>query len=138
MALDFPNSMMRGIKTDMIENEAQLRGMIDCLVARHTPPLPRSLILYIDLEGVNLSREGTATIITILIDIEVFERRSCLTDLLAHGALWTLNRLDTPHGHVWLRICRGVDYLCDIRHIGGHKQDSNRSHHAFDCSSWLT
>jgi hypothetical protein len=50
--LDFPDSTMKGTKTDTIETEEQLRDLIDYIAARHAPPLPRSPILYIDLEGV--------------------------------------------------------------------------------------
>ncbi|KAJ4330882.1 hypothetical protein N0V87_009613 [Didymella glomerata] len=78
---------MKGIRTGIIETEEQLRDLIDYIVARHAPSLLRSPILYIDLEGVNLSREDTAAILTILIDIGMSERRVCLIDLLALGAL---------------------------------------------------
>lgn len=59
---------------------------MDYLIAYHTPPLPHSPILCINLEGVNLSRRGTATIITFLINVEASKQRVCLIDLHVLGA----------------------------------------------------
>jgi exonuclease 3'-5' domain-containing protein 1 len=74
--------MTKGIKTDIIETEDQLRDLVDYLVANHAPPLTCSSILYIDLEGVNLGREGSVTVLTLLIDPGISERHVWLQTFL--------------------------------------------------------
>lgn len=81
--LKFPTSTMKRTKTDMFQGEEQLRDVIDCFVAHHAPFLSRSPIFYVVLEGLNLSRKGTATKLTMLVDIEIPERHIRLIDLLA-------------------------------------------------------
>ena len=54
---------MKDIKTEIINTMEQVGDLIEWLILRHTPPT-----MYIDLEGVNLCREGSISILTLLID----------------------------------------------------------------------
>lgn len=57
-------SSMRDIKTEIIDTTAQIRDLVDWLVFRHSPPVPDSPTIYIDLEGVDLCRDGSISILT--------------------------------------------------------------------------
>ncbi|KAH6714495.1 hypothetical protein BKA61DRAFT_643391 [Leptodontidium sp. MPI-SDFR-AT-0119] len=59
---------MREIKTEIINTTKQVGDLVDWLILRHSPPEPYELTMYIDLEGVNLCREGSLSILTLLID----------------------------------------------------------------------
>ncbi|ESZ93891.1 hypothetical protein SBOR_5712 [Sclerotinia borealis F-4128] len=59
---------MRNIKTEIINTAKQIGDLVDCLVLCHASPKPYEPIMYIDLEGVNLCREGSLSILTLLID----------------------------------------------------------------------
>ncbi len=70
---------MKDIKTDIINTTKQIGDLVDWLVA---PPFQYSPTMYIDLEGVNLCREGYVSILTLLIDTdEIPTRRVYLIDV---------------------------------------------------------
>ncbi|KAK3173815.1 hypothetical protein OEA41_007147 [Lepraria neglecta] len=77
---------MRDIKTEIINTTKQIGDLVDWLVFRYAPPVPYSLTMYIDLEGVNLCREGSISILTLLIDTGIPTRRVCLIDMHVLGA----------------------------------------------------
>ena len=77
---------MKDIKTDIINTTKQIGDLVDWLVFYHPPPVPTSPIMYIDLEGVDLCREGTISILTLLINTETPTRRVCLIDVHVLGA----------------------------------------------------
>ena len=62
---------MKDIKTDIIDTTKQIGHLVDRLVFYHAPPVPTSPTMYIDLEGVDLCREGTISILTLLVDTGV-------------------------------------------------------------------
>jgi hypothetical protein len=59
---------MKDIKTEIIDTTKQVGDLVDWLILRHSPPEPYEPTTYIDLEGVNLCREGSLSILTLLID----------------------------------------------------------------------
>ncbi|KAI6779326.1 uncharacterized protein J7T54_000424 [Emericellopsis cladophorae] len=59
---------MGEIKTEIINAAKQIGDLVDSLILRHAPAKPLEPTMYIDLEGVNLCREGTLSIFTLLID----------------------------------------------------------------------
>ena len=63
-------SIMKDIKTDTINTTKQIGDLVDRLVFYHAPPTPTSPTMYIDLEGVDLCREGSISILTILVNTE--------------------------------------------------------------------
>ena len=74
---------MKDIKTDIINTTKQIGDLVDWLVA---PPFQYSPTMYIDLEGVNLCREGSVSILTLLIDTdEIPTRRVYLIDVHVLG-----------------------------------------------------
>ena len=74
---------MKDIKTDIINTTKQIGDLVDWLVA---PPIQYSPTMYIDLEGVNLCREGSVSILTLLIDTdEIPTRRVYLIDVHVLG-----------------------------------------------------
>ena len=77
---------MKDIKTEIINTTKQIGNLVDRLVSPHAPPVPSSPTLYIDLEGVNLCREGSVSIVTLLIDTEIPNRRVYLIDVHVLGA----------------------------------------------------
>ena len=77
---------MEDIKTDIINTTEEIGELVDWLVLRHVPPIPSSPTMYIDLEGVNLCREGSLSILTLLIDTGISTRRVCLIDVQVLGA----------------------------------------------------
>ena len=81
-----PNLNMRDIKVEIINTKEQIGDLVDWLVCCHAPPVPYSPVMYIDLEGVNLSREGSLSILTLLIDTRIPTRRVCLFDVHSLGA----------------------------------------------------
>ncbi|KAL8833171.1 MAG: hypothetical protein Q9170_004452, partial [Blastenia crenularia] len=72
---------MRDIKVDVINTAEQISDLVDWLVFRHAPPVPHSPTMYIDLEGVNLCREGSISILTLMIDTGTPTNRVCLIDV---------------------------------------------------------
>ena len=77
---------MKDIKTDIINTTKEIGDLVDWLVLRHAPPVPYSPTMYIDLEGVNLCREGSLSILTLLIDTGIPTRRVYLIDVHVLGA----------------------------------------------------
>lgn len=72
---------MKDIRAEIINSTKQVRDLVDWLVFRHEPPIPYSPTMYIDLEGVKLSREGSISIFTLLIDTGIPVMRVCLIDV---------------------------------------------------------
>ena len=62
---------MENIKVDVIDTTKQIGDLVDRLVLYHAPPVPTSPAMYIDLEGVDLCREGTISILTLLVNTGV-------------------------------------------------------------------
>ena len=62
---------MKDIKTDIINTTKQIGDLVDRFVFYHASPVPTSPAMYIDLEGVDLCREGTISILTLLVNTGV-------------------------------------------------------------------
>ncbi|KAF9694064.1 hypothetical protein EKO04_008075 [Ascochyta lentis] len=77
---------MNDTRADIIETVDQVHNLVDYIVSQYVPPLCHLPILYVDLEGVNLCREGSASIPTLLIDFDGPARRVCLIDIHLLGA----------------------------------------------------
>lgn len=77
---------MKDIKTEVINTTEQIGDLVDWLIVRHAPPVPSSPTMYIDLEGINLCREGSVSILTLLIDTDTSTGRVCLIDVHTLGA----------------------------------------------------
>ncbi|KAH8710118.1 hypothetical protein GQ44DRAFT_714672 [Phaeosphaeriaceae sp. PMI808] len=77
---------MKGVKTEIITTTEQVADLVDWLVLCHAPPVPHSPTIYLDLEGVNLCREGSISILTLLIDTGIPTGRVCLIDVHTLGA----------------------------------------------------
>ncbi|KAI1515914.1 3'-5' exonuclease [Pyrenophora tritici-repentis] len=77
---------MKHIRTEIIDMTEQIGDLVDELVACHAPPIPFSPTMYIDLEGVNLCREGSVLIFTLLIDTVMPPGRVYLIDVHTLGA----------------------------------------------------
>lgn len=77
---------MKDIKTEIINTTKQIGDLVDWLVIRHAPPVPYSPTMYLDLEGVDLCREGSLSILTLLIDTGIPIGRVCLIDVHVLGA----------------------------------------------------
>jgi len=52
----------------VIDTTKQISDLVDWLHFRHAPPEPMEPTMYIDLEGVKLSRNGSLSILTLLVD----------------------------------------------------------------------
>jgi len=76
---------MRGIRTEVINTTKQIGDLVDWLILRHAPPEPYEPTMYIDLEGVDLCREGSLSILTLLIDTGIPTMRVCLIDVHSLG-----------------------------------------------------
>jgi len=72
---------MKDIKTEIINTIEQIGDLVDWLIFRHAPPVLYSPTMYIDLEGVDLCREGSISILTLLIDTGIPTGRVCLIDM---------------------------------------------------------
>jgi exonuclease 3'-5' domain-containing protein 1 len=77
---------MKDIRTEILDTTEQIRDLVDWLLFRHAPPGPDSPTMYIDLEGVNLCRDGSISIFTLLIDTGIPTGRACLIDVHKLGA----------------------------------------------------
>ena len=75
---------MKGINAEIIDTTEQIGDLVDWLIFRHKSSGPHSPIMYIDLEGTNLCREGSVSILTLLIGTPT--RRVCLIDVHTLGA----------------------------------------------------
>jgi exonuclease 3'-5' domain-containing protein 1 len=67
---------MKDIKTEIIDTKEQISDLVD----QYSPTM------YIDLEGVELCREGSLSILTLLIDTGIPTGRVCLIDVHTLGA----------------------------------------------------
>ena len=76
---------MRDIEIEIINTPEQIGELVDRLVLRHAPPVLSSPTIYIDLEGVDLCREGSVSILTLLIDTGIPTGRGCLIDVYTLG-----------------------------------------------------
>ncbi|KAK4900035.1 hypothetical protein LTR27_002798 [Elasticomyces elasticus] len=70
----------------LVNTTKQIGDLVDWLVVRHTPPTPSTPTMYIDLEGVQLSRDGTLSILTLLVDEGTAEKQVYLVDVHTLGA----------------------------------------------------
>ncbi|KAF2844683.1 hypothetical protein T440DRAFT_409643 [Plenodomus tracheiphilus IPT5] len=77
---------MKGIITEILNTPKQIGNLVDLLILRYTPPELYSPTIYIDLEGVDLCREGSLSILTLLIDTDFPTRRVYLIDIHTLGA----------------------------------------------------
>jgi len=77
---------MEDVKTEIINTTKQIGDLVDWLILRHAPPEPYEPTMYIDLEGVNLCREGSLSILTLLIDTGIPTTRVCLIDVHLLGS----------------------------------------------------
>jgi exonuclease 3'-5' domain-containing protein 1 len=80
------SSMKNAIEIEVINTAEQIGGLVDWLVFRHAPPVPYSPTIYIDPERIDLCREGSLSIITLLIDTGIPTRRAYLVDVHILGA----------------------------------------------------
>ncbi|CAN9090525.1 unnamed protein product [Alternaria alternata] len=76
---------MEDIETEIINTTERIGDLVDWLVFRHDR-LQYSPTMYIDLEGVNLCREGSISILTLLIHTGNAIRRVYLIDVHTLGA----------------------------------------------------
>ena len=80
-----PKLKMRNTKIEIINTTGQIGDLVDWLVFRHAQPEQYSPTMYIDLEGVDLCREGSLSILTLMIDTGIPTRRVCLFDVHSLG-----------------------------------------------------
>lgn len=78
---------MTDIKTEIINTTKQVSDLVDWLILRHAQPELYEPTMYIDLEGVNLCREGSLSIFILLIDTGIPTKRVCLIDVYRLGSL---------------------------------------------------
>jgi exonuclease 3'-5' domain-containing protein 1 len=78
--------MKNALEINVVNTTEQIGSLVDWLVFRHAPPVPYSPTMYIDLEGVDLCREGSLSIFTLLIDTGIPTRRVHLIDVHILGA----------------------------------------------------
>lgn len=76
---------MRDIETKIINTVEQIGDVVDWLVLVPENPFSYSPSMYIDLEGINLCREGSLSIFTLMADVGT--RRVYLFDVHSLGAL---------------------------------------------------
>ncbi|KAK5683856.1 hypothetical protein LTS10_003719 [Elasticomyces elasticus] len=77
---------MSAPKMAVVNTTKEIANLADWLVSRHTPPVPSTPTMYIDLEGVQLSRDGTLSILTLLVDEGTAEKQVYLIDIHSLGA----------------------------------------------------
>jgi exonuclease 3'-5' domain-containing protein 1 len=77
---------MEGVGAEIIDTPKQVGALADWLVFCHADTVPYSPIMYLDLEGVNLCRHGSISILTFLVNTGATSRRVCLIDVHALGA----------------------------------------------------
>ncbi|GAB7345059.1 hypothetical protein MBLNU457_3471t1 [Dothideomycetes sp. NU457] len=66
---------MANVKTEVVDTTKQISDLVDWLCLCHAQPELRKPNIYIDLEGVKLSRHGTLSILTLLINTVIEIRR---------------------------------------------------------------
>jgi exonuclease 3'-5' domain-containing protein 1 len=77
---------MKSIDSEIVNTTAQVSKLVDWLVLRHAPPTPFSPTMYLDLEGINLCRHGSISVLTLLIDTGTPTRHVYLIDVHTLGA----------------------------------------------------
>jgi exonuclease 3'-5' domain-containing protein 1 len=77
---------MKDVEAEIIDTSEQVGALVDWLVFRHAPPAPHSPTMYLDLEGVDLCRHGSISILTLLINTGATVGRVCLIDVHTLGA----------------------------------------------------
>ncbi|TAQ88894.1 hypothetical protein B7494_g2777 [Chlorociboria aeruginascens] len=77
---------MRDIQTEIINTTKQIGDLVDWLILRHSPPEPFEPTMYIDLEGVDLCREGSLSILTLLLETGTPTTRVHLIDVHLLGS----------------------------------------------------
>lgn len=78
--------MKNALELNVINTTEQIGSLVDWLVFHHARPAPYSPTMYIDLEGIDLCREGSLSILTLLIDTGTPTRRVHLIDVHILGA----------------------------------------------------
>lgn len=76
----------RIMKPEIIDTTEQISDLVDWLVICHAELVLPAPIIYVDLEGVDLCREGSISILTLLLNTNVPTRRTCLIDVSTLGA----------------------------------------------------
>ncbi|KAH8588252.1 ribonuclease H-like domain-containing protein [Bisporella sp. PMI_857] len=77
---------MRDITIEIINTTKQIGDLVDWLILRHASPELYKPTMYIDLEGIDLCREGSLSILTLLIDTGIPTIRVCLVDVYSLGS----------------------------------------------------
>jgi exonuclease 3'-5' domain-containing protein 1 len=78
---------MQHIASTTVDNAAHISALVNYLVAVHPPlSVPCSPVMYMDLEGINLSREGSVSIITLLVKSPYLKEHTFLIDVHTLGA----------------------------------------------------
>lgn len=77
---------MKNIKAKIIDTTEQIGDLVDWLILIHESADRYSPAIYIDLEGVNLCREGSISILTLLIDVGTSTTYVYLIDVHTLGA----------------------------------------------------
>lgn len=79
---------MKTTETKIIDTADQMKLLVDWLLVRHGPPAEASIssTMYIDLEGINLCRKGTISILTLLVEPDTSTKRVYLIDVHTLGA----------------------------------------------------
>jgi exonuclease 3'-5' domain-containing protein 1 len=78
-------AIMDFIKAETIDTTEEIKNLVDWLVFCHAPPVLHAPTMYVDLEGVNLGREDSLSILTLLIDTGLSASRVCLIDVHTLG-----------------------------------------------------
>lgn len=77
---------MTNIKSEIVNTTGQISDLVDWLIFHHASQVLYKPSIYIDLEGVDLCREGRLSIFTLLIDTGISTTRVCLIDVQSLGA----------------------------------------------------
>lgn len=77
---------MENDKTAVISTAEKISILVDWLVRLHEPPAQDEPVMYISLEGIDLCREGSISIVTLLIHLGTSIQRVCVIDVHTLGA----------------------------------------------------
>jgi exonuclease 3'-5' domain-containing protein 1 len=78
---------MKSLAHEIIDSPTRIGEIVDWLLAHHASLNPARPIMYLDLEGVNLCRHGSISLLTLLLDSGVAgTSRVCLIDVHVLGA----------------------------------------------------
>ncbi|KAF2972014.1 hypothetical protein GQX73_g1637 [Xylaria multiplex] len=78
--------MKNNLEIEIINKKERIASLVDWLVLRHAQASIYSPTMYIDLEGVDLCRDGSLSILTLLADTGIPTRRVYLIDVHLLGA----------------------------------------------------